>query len=86
MRSTLPRRPAWRVVKAGQFVTAHHDVEMAAIIYCITMRPMTHPDYPGVLRDYLPMWDFEFDLRPVEGDRLTFEVEVVASFNHEGVT
>jgi hypothetical protein len=30
------------------------------------------------------MWDFEFDLGHIEGDR--FNVEVVASFNREGVT
>jgi hypothetical protein len=56
---------------------------MAAIIYFIAMQPTTHPDHPGVFRDYLPTWDFEFDLRHIEGDR--FNVEVVASFNREGV-
>jgi hypothetical protein len=72
------------VAKAGYFITQRHDVEMAAIIYFIAMQPTTHPDHPGAFRDYLSMWDFEFDLEHIEGDR--FNVEVVASFNREGVT
>jgi len=72
------------VAKAGYFITQRHDVEMAAIIYFIAMQPTTHPDHPRAFRDYLSMWDFEFDLGHIEGDR--FNVEVVASFNREGVT
>jgi len=74
---------AAHLAKAGHFITSRDDVEMVAIIYFIAMQPTTHPDHPGVFRDYLPMWDFEFDLRHIEGDR--FNVEVVASFNREGV-
>jgi len=49
---------------------------MAAIIYTIARQPTGHPRFPGAFRDYLPVWDFSFDLSESwSGDGL--EVEVI---------
>ena len=71
----LARRKAPRP-KRWHRLTTPTDFEMAAIIYTIARQPTGHPRFPGAFRDYLPVWDFSFDLSASwSGDGL--EVEVI---------
>jgi hypothetical protein len=64
------------IAKHGRFFTQNQQFEMMATIYFILSQPTGHPDYPGHYRDYLEVWDFDFNFLDFDEARGRFSVEV----------
>jgi len=77
-----------RALRAGGFSTSRRNTEnteMAAITYLVLMADSTAPGKPGKFRDYLPVYDFAFDIRP-GGAPNSFHVKAEATFKgREGI-
>jgi hypothetical protein len=49
------------VLRRGDFVTRSWG-EMPIMTWMLLSKPTGHPDHPGIYRDYVGMWDFDFDV------------------------
>jgi hypothetical protein len=63
----------------GHFTTNESWLEQQCVVSYLLSRPTTHPKYPGQYRDYIPVWDFSFDIKSTPGG---FEIETLAGCNN----
>jgi hypothetical protein len=49
------------VLKRGDFVTKSRG-EMPILVWMLLSKPTGNPDHPGIFRDYIEAWDFDFDI------------------------
>jgi hypothetical protein len=49
------------VLKSGDFVTQSRG-EMPILVWMLLSKPTGNPDHPGIFRDYIEVWDFDFDI------------------------
>jgi hypothetical protein len=57
-------------------------VQMAVVLWWLLEKPTTHPDHPGKFRDYIDVWDFDFNLVSTPNG---LKVEVAGAFGGTGV-
>ena len=49
------------VLKHGRFVSQSRG-EMPILTWMLLSGPTRHPDHPGIYRDYIEAWEFDFDI------------------------
>ena len=49
------------VLKHGRFVSKSGG-EMRILTWMLLSQPTNHPDHPGLFRNYVKAWDFDFDI------------------------
>ena len=62
------------------FFTSNQQVEMMAAVYFLLNQPTHHPDHPGRYRDYLPAWDFDFNIHDIDDEKRKFVMAVEGTF------
>ncbi len=52
------------------------EAQMMIVVGALISLPTWHPDHPGRCRDYLKVWDFDFDISPnASGQGITIGVQ-----------
>jgi hypothetical protein len=51
------------IAKRGDFALPLQQGEMVWLMYFVTQTRLTHPDHPGYCRDYIELWNFNFDIQ-----------------------
>ena len=55
------------------------ETQMMMLLWFVLSQPTQHPDHPGLYRDYVPVWDFDFNIMP-DPSTMTVEIEVLGAF------
>jgi hypothetical protein len=71
------------IKRKGGFITSNPQDEMMMVIWLLISMPTGDPDRPGLYRDYLEMWNFDFDIK-VDPDAGTFKAQVAGSLTARG--
>lgn len=57
-----------RIVSKGGFFSTVPELEMVCVIYWLLEKPTNQPGRPGRWRDYIELWDFNFEISAIPGD------------------
>jgi hypothetical protein len=50
------------IARTGGFATSNPQAEMMVVLWTLISLPTKYPDHPGFIRDYIELWDFDFDI------------------------
>lgn len=71
-------------VTKGGFFSNNPSAEMLFVMWWLLWMPTSHPHHPGRYRDYIELWDFNFDISTTQDDPNEFHVDVRGAFNVSG--
>lgn len=81
--AVLAQSAVLHIGREGGFVTPNRESEMMLVIWMLISQPTGYSDRPGICRDYLEMWDFDFDVT-VNAKAKTFTVMINGHPRAEG--
>jgi hypothetical protein len=70
--------------RAGGFTSTNIQAEMMVVLWTLISLPTNYPDHPGFIRDYIEVWDFDFEIRRDPVNENKFTIAFNAGFAKEG--
>ncbi|MHC2522793.1 hypothetical protein [Bradyrhizobium diazoefficiens] len=72
------------ISRKGGFCAPNSEAEMILVTWLLISQPTNNPDRPGLIRDYLDAWNFDFDIR-VNPDGRSFKfIATTSGFTAKG--
>jgi hypothetical protein len=82
--SDLSQTTIGGISRNGGFSTSNPEAEMMIVLWTLISMPTNYPDHPGFIRDYIEVWDFDFDVTSDPVNEHQFTIAFNAAFAKEG--